>query len=89
MPGVDIKPHAGYQVPFAEKIRREADVRTVAVGMISEPSQAEDIIANGRADLVAIGRLALWDPYWPHHAAKKLEARVQLPKQYERANIFN
>ena len=89
MPGVDIKPHAGYQIPFAAKIRREAGVRTVAVGMISEPSQAEDIIANGRADLVAIGRLALWDPYWPHHAAKKLEARVQLPKQYERANIFN
>ena len=89
MPGVDIKPHAGYQVPFAEKIRRRTGVRTVAVGMISEPGQAEDIIANGRADLVAIGRLALWDPYWPHHAAKKLEARVQLPKQYERANIFS
>jgi 2,4-dienoyl-CoA reductase-like NADH-dependent reductase (Old Yellow Enzyme family) len=89
MPGVDIKPYAGYQVPFAEKIRRESGARTVAVGMISQPAQAEAIIANGRADLVAIGRLALWDPYWPHHAAKKLEARVQLPKQYERANIFN
>ena len=89
MPGVDIKPHAGYQVRFAEEIRRQTGTRTVAVGMISEPNQAEDIIACGRADLIAIGRLALWDPYWPHHAAKKLEARVQLPKQYERADIFN
>jgi len=89
IPGVDLKPCAGYQVPFAEKIRHEAGVRTVAVGMISEPIQAEEIIANGRADLVAIGRLALWDPYWPHHAAKKLQVKVKLPRQYERANIFN
>jgi 2,4-dienoyl-CoA reductase-like NADH-dependent reductase (Old Yellow Enzyme family) len=89
MPGIDIKPHAGYQVPFAERVKRETGIRTIAVGMISEPAQAENIIACGRADLVAIGRLALWDPYWPHHAAKKLQARVQLPRQYERANIFN
>jgi 2,4-dienoyl-CoA reductase-like NADH-dependent reductase (Old Yellow Enzyme family) len=89
MPGIEIQPHTGYQVPFAEKIRHEADIRTVAVGMISEPAQAEDIIANGRADLVAIGRLALWDPYWPRHAAKKLQAAVDLPLQYERADIFN
>lgn len=89
MPGIDIKPYAGYQVPFAERIRRETGIRTVAVGMISEPAQAENIIACGRADLVAIGRLALWDPYWPHHAAKRLQAKVQLPRQYERANIFN
>ena len=89
MPGVDIKPHKGYQVPFAEEIRRQTGARTVAVGMISDPAQAEDIIASGRADLIAIGRLALWDPYWPHHAAKRLGAKVQLPRQYERANIFN
>jgi 2,4-dienoyl-CoA reductase-like NADH-dependent reductase (Old Yellow Enzyme family) len=89
MPGVDIKPHAGYQVPFADCVRRETGIRTVAVGMINQPAQAEDIIASGRADLVAIGRLALWDPYWPHHAAKKLKVGVLLPKQYERANIFN
>ncbi|MCK5417507.1 MAG: NADH:flavin oxidoreductase/NADH oxidase [Desulfobacterales bacterium] len=89
MPEADIKPHAGYQVPFAESVRRETGVRTVAVGMISQPAQAEDIIVRGQADLVAIGRLALWDPYWPHHAAKKLQAKVLLPKQYERANIFN
>lgn len=89
LPGIDIKPHAGYQVPFAEEIRLRTGVRTVAVGMISEPRQAEDIIVNDRADLIAIGRLALWDPYWPHHAAKKLNAKVQLPRQYERANIFN
>jgi 2,4-dienoyl-CoA reductase-like NADH-dependent reductase (Old Yellow Enzyme family) len=89
MPGADIKPHAGYQVPFAERLRQETGIRTVAVGMISQPAQAEDIIARGQADLVAIGRLALWDPYWPYHAAKELQAKVQLPRQYERANIFN
>ena len=89
MPGVDVKPHQGYQVPFAEEIRKKTGARTVAVGMISEPAQAEDIIASHKADLVAIGRMALWEPYWPHHAAKKLNANVQLPRQYERANIFD
>ena len=88
IPQAEIKPQAGYQVPFAEKVRHETGIRTVAVGMISQPDQAEDIIANGRADLVAIGRLALWDPYWPHHAAKVLRTNVDLPIQYERADIF-
>ena len=73
----------------AEEIRRQTGARTVAVGMISDPVQAEEIIAGGRADLIAIGRMALWDPYWPHHAAKRLGAEVQRPRQYERANIFN
>ena len=84
-----IKPHPGYQVPLAHKVRQEAQVPTSAVGLISNPEMAEEILANGRADLVALGRLLLWDPYWPHHAAKKLLAQVNLPLQYARANIFN
>ena len=50
-------------------VRREAGVRTRAVGLITRPRQAEDILARGRADLIAIGREALYDPYWPRHAA--------------------
>ncbi len=88
VPEENVKPHPGYQIPFAETVRREAGVRTVAVGLIREPTIAEEIIANGRADLVAIGRLALWDPYWPHHAAKELKAKLTLPIQYARADIF-
>lgn len=64
----------GFQVPFAEHIRAQAGVMTQAVGMIVDAAQAEDIIARGRADLVAIGREALFDPYWPRHAARALGA---------------
>ncbi len=81
--------HPGYQVPFAERIRREAGIATAAVGLISSPEAAEEIIANGRADLVVLGRMLLNDPYWPLHAAKALRAEsVAWPVQYERANIF-
>ena len=83
-----IKPHAGYQVPLAEQVRKEAPAPTAAVGLITNPEMAEEILANGRADLVALGRTLLWDPYWPHHAAKKLLAEVKLPPQYSRADIF-
>ncbi len=84
-----IPTHPGYQVPFAERIRREAQITTAAVGMISTPEAAEEIIANGRADLVVLGRALLADPYWPLHAAKALKAeRVPWPVQYERANIY-
>jgi 2,4-dienoyl-CoA reductase-like NADH-dependent reductase (Old Yellow Enzyme family) len=84
-------PHAriplspSYQVPFAEAIRREAGVATGAVGMITEPRQAEEIIATGRADVVLLARAMLRDPYWPLHAAHELGADVEWPKQYERA----
>jgi 2,4-dienoyl-CoA reductase-like NADH-dependent reductase (Old Yellow Enzyme family) len=60
----------GFQVKYAERIRHEADIMTQAVGMIIDPVQAEEIIADGKADLVAIGREALFDPYWPNHAAQ-------------------
>ena len=89
VPAEKIKVHPGYQVPLAEALRREAQIRTIAVGLIQDPEQAEEIIANERADLVAIGRLALWDPYWPYHAAKVLGVGAPLPIQYARADILS
>jgi 2,4-dienoyl-CoA reductase-like NADH-dependent reductase (Old Yellow Enzyme family) len=62
----------GFQVPFSQRIRKEANVRTQAVGMIVDASQAEAVLAEGKADLIALGREALFDPYWPHHAALTL-----------------
>jgi 2,4-dienoyl-CoA reductase-like NADH-dependent reductase (Old Yellow Enzyme family) len=62
----------GFQVPFAERIRREAGIKTMAVGLILEPQQAEDILGEGQADLIAIGRQALFDPNWPLHAERAL-----------------
>ena len=75
----------GYQVPFAEAIKREAGVATGAVGLITEASQAEEIIASGRADAVLIGRAMLRDPNWALHAAEALGADVAWPVQFERA----
>lgn len=75
----------GFQVPFADRIRREADIATVAVGLILKPEQAERIIAEGKADLVAIGREMLYDPFWAVHAAEALGADPEfrnLPPQY-------
>jgi 2,4-dienoyl-CoA reductase-like NADH-dependent reductase (Old Yellow Enzyme family) len=63
----------GFQVPFSERIRRAADVKTQAVGVILDGHQAEAILQEGKADLIAIGRQALYDPYWPHHAAHALD----------------
>jgi 2,4-dienoyl-CoA reductase-like NADH-dependent reductase (Old Yellow Enzyme family) len=64
----------GFQVPFAEKIRKEAGIATVAVGLILSGPQAEQILQNGQADLIAVARQALYDPYWPRHAARELGA---------------
>ena len=64
----------GFQVHFSERIRRDAQVVTQTVGMIVDAQQAEDVLREGKADLVAIGREALFDPYWPHHAAQVLDA---------------
>lgn len=75
----------GFQVPFAEAIRKEAGVMTGAVGLITEPRQADEIVASGRADAVLLARELLRDPYWPLHAAKALGADVPWPKQYARA----
>jgi len=75
----------GYQVPFAERIRREAGIPTVAVGLITRPEQAEEIIATGCADLVALGRELLRDPYWALRAAGELGVEFPWPRQYQRA----
>jgi 2,4-dienoyl-CoA reductase-like NADH-dependent reductase (Old Yellow Enzyme family) len=75
----------GYQVPFAERIRKETGILTGAVGMITEPLQAEEIIASGQADVVLLAREFLRDPYWPLHAARALGVDMAPPVQYSRA----
>jgi 2,4-dienoyl-CoA reductase-like NADH-dependent reductase (Old Yellow Enzyme family) len=75
----------GYQVPFAERIRRDAGVATGAVGLITEPQQADAIVASGQADVVLLARELLRDPYWPLHAAAKLGVVAPWPPQYLRA----
>lgn len=85
VPNAKIAVGPGYQVPFAEAVRREAGVATGAVGMITEPEQAEKIVASGQADAVLLARELLRDPYWPLHAAKVLGADGPWPKQYGRA----
>ena len=77
--------HPGYQVPFAERLRNEAGIATGAVGMITGPEQAAEIIGNGRADLVFIGRAVLADPAWTLRAAAALGVKVDLVNQYLRA----
>ncbi|HEX4792627.1 MAG TPA: NADH:flavin oxidoreductase/NADH oxidase [Humisphaera sp.] len=77
----------GYQVPFAEAIRREAGIATGAVGLITQAKQAEQIIASGQADLVLLAREMLRDPYWPLHAAQELGAELEWPAQYGRAKV--
>jgi 2,4-dienoyl-CoA reductase-like NADH-dependent reductase (Old Yellow Enzyme family) len=75
----------GYQVGFAARIRREAGIATAAVGLVTEPAQANAIIAEGQADMVFLARAELRDPYWPLHAAEALGETVSWPKQYLRA----
>lgn len=76
----------GYQIPLAEAIRREVDIAVMGVGLITEPQQAEDIIAAGQADLVALARAMLYNPRWPWHAAFELGGKILIPRQYERAH---
>lgn len=83
---VDARP--GYQVPFAEAVRARAGIATGAVGMISQPEMAEEIVASGKADLVIMARAFLNDPYWPLHAAKALKVKLTWPPQYQRGDIF-
>lgn len=75
----------GYQVPFAQAIRREVHIATGAVGLITEAQQAEEIVATKQADVVFLARQLLRDPYWPLHAAKALGVDLPWPKQYSRA----
>ncbi len=82
---VNVRPRAysGYQVPFAAQVRAEAHVLTAAVGLITHPEQADEILASGRADLVALGRALLRTPYWPHYAARGLGASAPWPGPYQ------
>lgn len=84
-PGVRIPAGPGYQTPFAAQVRKEAGVRTGAVGLIRSADQAETILRSGQADLIILARQLLRDPYWPLHAARELGAQVRWPPQYERA----
>ena len=75
---------AGYQVPFAKRIRAETGMKTIAVGLITEPQEAEAIVAGGDADMVALARAMLYDPRWAWHAAAALGATAHAPEQYWR-----
>jgi 2,4-dienoyl-CoA reductase-like NADH-dependent reductase (Old Yellow Enzyme family) len=85
LPGIRIPAGPGFQVEFAEAIRRQAGVATAAVGMITDPAQAQSIIATGQADMVFLAREMLRDPYWPRRAAAALRIKIKPPVQYEKA----
>ncbi|HXZ16237.1 MAG TPA: oxidoreductase, partial [Roseiarcus sp.] len=75
----------GYQVKFAERVRRDADILTAAVGMITSPAQADQIVRNGEADIALLARAMLRDPYWALRAAAELGHAISWPAQYLRA----
>lgn len=79
----------GYQVPFGEAVKSATGIPTMTVGLITEAQQAEDIIASGKADMVALARGILYDPRWPWHAAAQLGASVDAPPQYWRSQPSN
>ncbi|KJY19605.1 MULTISPECIES: NADH:flavin oxidoreductase/NADH oxidase [Streptomyces] len=84
-PGVNIPLGPGYQVPFAARVKAETTLPVAAVGLITEPEQAEKILANGEADAVLLGRELLRDPYWARRAADELGAEIRTPEQYHRS----
>ncbi len=84
-PAQEIPVGPGYQVEFAAAVKRATDLPTIAVGLITEAKQAEEIIASGQADMIALARGILYDPRWPWHAAAELGAEVRAPKQYWRS----
>ncbi|MGA6993861.1 MAG: NADH:flavin oxidoreductase/NADH oxidase [Candidatus Deferrimicrobiaceae bacterium] len=85
VPDAKIPAVPGFQTPFAAAVRREAGIATGAVGLITEPAQAEQIVSTGLADAIMIGREFLRNPYWPLHAARSLGVDIPCPSQYERA----
>ena len=85
VPSANIIIGPGYQVPFSEEVRKKADMATGAVGLISDAHQAEEILQQGKADVILLARELLRDPYWPLHAAKSLGFDIQWPDQYARA----
>jgi 2,4-dienoyl-CoA reductase-like NADH-dependent reductase (Old Yellow Enzyme family) len=85
VPDASIPAAPGYQVPFSDRIRRETGILTGAVGLITEPFQADAIIRGGAADVVLLAREFLREPYWPTKAAHELGAKIRVPAQYARA----
>ncbi len=87
---VDAKPVYGrqFQTPFADRIRHEAGIATMAVGNISSYTDVNTILAAGRADLCVLARAHLWDPYWTHHAAQALGYNLPWLPQYESLNNY-
>ncbi|MDP9044112.1 MAG: tRNA-dihydrouridine synthase, partial [Pseudomonadota bacterium] len=81
----DIPAGPGYQVPLAQRIKSDVGLPTIAVGLITQPEQAEAILSRGQADAVALARGMLYDPRWPWHAAATLGAQVVAPEQYWRS----
>lgn len=84
-PRQDIQVGPGYQVPLARAVKQATAMPVVAVGLITEPEQAEAIVGTGDADMVALARAILYDPRWPWHAAAELGAQVRAPNQYLRS----
>ena len=75
----------GFQVPYADRVKRDAKIRTMAVGVIVDPEQAEKILLEEKADLIAMGRELMYNPFWPLHAAQALKADLKFdmwPEQY-------
>ena len=87
-PGQKIPVGPMYQTPFAERIKKESGIMTGAVGLITTAQQAEDIIANGQADLILLARQVLREPYFPFHAAHDLGVDIPWPPQYDRAKKY-
>ena len=84
-PAQAIRLGPGYQVPYAQRVKAEVGLPTLAVGLITEPEQAEMVLVNGEADAISLARAMLYDPRWPWHAAAKLGDHVWAPKQYWRS----
>jgi NADPH2 dehydrogenase len=84
VPHAKIPAAPGFQVPFAEKVKKEAGISTRAVGMIADADQAEEILASGKADMVAMARALLDNPRWVWHAAEHFGVKIAYPPQYER-----
>ena len=84
-PKQQIKMGPLYQVPFSKQIKDGANIQTIAVGLITEPREAEEILQKGDADMIALARAALYDPRWPWHAAAELGAKIKPPPQYLRS----
>jgi 2,4-dienoyl-CoA reductase-like NADH-dependent reductase (Old Yellow Enzyme family) len=85
VPDAKIPAAPGYQTPFAAAIRQQVGIATGAVGLITQPAQAEQIVSTGQADAVLLAREFLRDPYWPLHAARALGVDLPWLKPYERA----